>query len=86
RPGVAILARDLHLPIVPCAIAGLLAVLPKGAHWPRGCWRSRAPLVVRYGEPLPAPRPTDDPREVVAALRERIAVLHAEARAAAERT
>lgn len=85
HPGVAVLARELHLPIVPCAISGLLAVLPKGAHWPRGCWRSRARLAVRFGAPLPAPRPTDDPGAVVAELRRRMGPLHAAARAAAGR-
>lgn len=85
RPGVAVMARDLHLPIVPCAISGLLAVLPKGAHWPRGCWRSRAKVAVRFGAAIPAPRPDAEPDPVVALLRKRIAALHADSRAAAGR-
>lgn len=85
RRGVGVMAAELHLPIVPCAIAGLLAVLPKGAHWPRSCWRSRARVAVRYGEPMDPPAPGDDPEETVARLKERVAALHAEARAAAGR-
>jgi long-chain acyl-CoA synthetase len=85
RTGVGILARDLHLPVVPCAASGLLAVLPKGAHWPLGIWRARAPVAVRFGNPIPAPRPTDDPRAIVDEIRARIASLLEEARAAAGR-
>ena len=83
--GVAILARDLHLPVVPCAVAGLLAVLPKGARWPRRVWRWRAPVAIRFGEPLPAPRAGDDPRPFVEEIRARIAALLEEARVAAGR-
>ncbi|MDX1624331.1 MAG: AMP-binding protein [Gemmatimonadota bacterium] len=81
RRGVAVLARDLHLPIVPCAIDGLLEVLPKGAHWPRNCWTHRAPVAARFGEPIAAPRPDDEIDEVVAELRRRIAALLGAARA-----
>ncbi|MDX1662098.1 MAG: lysophospholipid acyltransferase family protein [Gemmatimonadota bacterium] len=76
REGVGVMARDLHLPIVPCAIAGLLAVLPKGAHWPRACWTSRAKVAVRFGDPLPAPRPGESVEETVAELKRRVANLH----------
>jgi len=85
RTGVGILARDLHLPIVPCAASGLLAVLPKGIHWPRAVWRGRARVAVRFGDPLPAPRTGDDPRAIVEELRARVAILLEEARAAAGR-
>jgi 1-acyl-sn-glycerol-3-phosphate acyltransferase/acyl carrier protein len=85
RTGVGILARDLHLPVVPCAASGLLAVLPKGAYWPRGIWRARAPVAVRFGEPIPAPRPTDDPRAIADEIRRRIDSLRKEARVAAGR-
>jgi long-chain acyl-CoA synthetase len=83
--GVAILARDLHLPVVPCAAAGLLAVLPKGARRPRRFWRRRAPVAIRFGDPISAPRAGDDPGRFVEDLRARIAALLAEARAAAGR-
>ncbi|CAN5783299.1 AMP-binding protein [soil metagenome] len=83
--GLGILARDLHLAVVPCAASGLLSVLPKGAHWPRGVWAGRAGVAVRFGEPIPAPRPDDDPGAIVDETRARIAGLLREARAAAGR-
>ncbi|HET9333609.1 MAG TPA: AMP-binding protein [Gemmatimonadota bacterium] len=85
RIGVGILARDLHLPVVPCAASGLLAVLPKGARWPRGIWRRRAPVALRFGDPIPAPRADDDPRAIVEEIRARIGSLLEEARGAAGR-
>jgi long-chain acyl-CoA synthetase len=83
--GVAILARDLHLPVVPCAAAGLLAVLPKGARRPRNVWGRRATVAIRFGDPIPAPRAGDDPSLFVEDLRARIAALLEQARAAAGR-
>ncbi|MGH7558067.1 MAG: 1-acyl-sn-glycerol-3-phosphate acyltransferase, partial [Gemmatimonadota bacterium] len=85
RRGVGVMAQELHLPIVPCGAAGLLAVFPKGRHWVRGCWFGRAPVATRFGAPLPAPRPDDDPEDVVAELRRRIEALVEEARRAARR-
>lgn len=83
RRGIGVMARELHLPIVPCGAAGLLAVLPKGRHWARGCWLGRAPVAVRFGAPLAAPGPDDDPADVVDELRRRIEPLvEAAARAA----
>ncbi|HEU4464131.1 MAG TPA: hypothetical protein VFS53_03720, partial [Gemmatimonadota bacterium] len=82
---VAILARDLHLPVVPCAAAGLLAVLPKGARRPRRVWLRRAPVAIRFGEPLQALRSGDDPHAFVEEIRARIAALLEEARGAAGR-
>jgi long-chain acyl-CoA synthetase len=79
RPGVGVMARELHLPIVPCGMAGLLEVLPKGSQWARGCWLGRAPVAVRFGPPLSAPGPDDDPADVVAELRRRIEPLVEEA-------
>lgn len=83
RRGVAVLARDLHLPIVPCAISGLLEVLPRGAHWPRNFWTSRARVEIRFGEPIPAPRPQADPDEIVSVLKEQVAGLLEESRGSA---
>jgi 1-acyl-sn-glycerol-3-phosphate acyltransferase/acyl carrier protein len=83
QSGLGILARDLHLPVVPCAAAGLLGVLPKGARWPSGIWRGRARVAVRFGDPIPAPRPDDDPRAVVDETRARISGLLETARLAA---
>lgn len=72
RRGVGVMARELHLPIVPCGMAGLLAVLPKGSHWARNCWLGRAPVAVRFGPVLPAPGPDDDPARVVEEIQQRI--------------
>jgi 1-acyl-sn-glycerol-3-phosphate acyltransferase len=85
RLGVAIMARELHLPIVPCALMGTLAVMPRGAHWFHDGWIGRAPVAVRFGAPLPAPRPDDDPRAILDELARRIEGLRVEALAAAGR-
>ncbi|MGH7563946.1 MAG: AMP-binding protein, partial [Gemmatimonadota bacterium] len=85
RQGVGVMAQELHLPIVPCGAAGLLAVFPKGRHWVRGCWFGRAPVAARFGRPLPAPAPDDNPGDIVAELRRRIESLVEEARRAAGR-
>jgi 1-acyl-sn-glycerol-3-phosphate acyltransferase len=85
RLGTAIMARELHLPIVPCALMGTLAVMPRGARWFSSCWIGRAPVGVAFGEPLPALRPDDDPRAAMDELRRRIEPLRREALAAAGR-
>jgi long-chain acyl-CoA synthetase len=85
RPGVAVMARELHLPIVPCAAAGTLAVLPIGARWPRRCWFERATIAIHFGEVLAPPRPEEDPAIVVERLRSRIRGLLADSRKAAGR-
>ncbi|MGH7589048.1 MAG: AMP-binding protein, partial [Gemmatimonadota bacterium] len=85
RKGVGVMAQELHLPIVPCGAAGLLAAFPKGRHWVRGCWLGRAPVAVRFGPLFPAPGPEDDPGEVVAELERRIQPLVEAARRAAGR-
>lgn len=85
RDGVGVMARDLHLPLVPCAIAGLLPVLPKGAHWIRGCWTSPAKVAVRFGPPIPPPRPGEAVRGTVEELKRRVEALRADAVAAAGR-
>jgi long-chain acyl-CoA synthetase len=85
RLGVAIMARELHLPIVPCAVMGTLAVMPRGAHWFHHCWIGRAPVAVRLGEPIPTPRPDDEPQAIVDELARRIEALRVEALAAAGR-
>ncbi|MEJ2151647.1 MAG: AMP-binding protein [Gemmatimonadota bacterium] len=79
RRGVAVMAQELHLPIVPCGIAGTLAVLPRGARWARNCWLRSAPVAIRFGEPLPAPRPDDDLEPTMTELVNRIAALRSDA-------
>lgn len=85
RPGIAVMARELHLPILPVGEAGLLAVMPKGAQWPRRIWLRRAPVAVRFGAPFPAPGPADDLEALVAALAARLDGLREAAGVAAGR-
>jgi len=45
--GLAVMVRELEIPVVPVAINGLERVLPRGARWPK-----RGRVVVSFGEPL----------------------------------
>lgn len=85
RRGVAVMAQEFHLPIVPCGAAGLMAVLPKGSRWVHRCWLGRAPLATRFGAPLAPPGPDDDLDRVIAELQTRIEALTADAFHAAGR-
>lgn len=85
RQGVAVMARELHLPIVPCGIAGTLAVLPRGARWARNCWLRSAPVAIRFGELLPAPGTNDDLEPTMTELVNRIEALRSDALRAAGR-
>lgn len=80
RQGAGVMARELHLPVVPCGIAGTRAALPAGARWTRGCWWGRAPVSVRFGAPFDVPGPGDDPAAVVDGIRRAIEGLAASAR------
>jgi 1-acyl-sn-glycerol-3-phosphate acyltransferase len=83
--GVAVMSRDLHLPIVPCATAGLERVLPPGSRRPqRESWR-RPVVAVCIGEPIPAARPDEDLGDLVESLGQRIRRLHNQARAIRDR-
>jgi 1-acyl-sn-glycerol-3-phosphate acyltransferase len=53
RPGAAALARSHDIPIVPVAISGSFAAMPRGRNWPKP---GRPPVHVRYGRPI---RPAD---------------------------
>jgi long-chain acyl-CoA synthetase len=67
RPGVGWLAGDLGLPVVPVRIDGLLAVLPKGARWPRP-----GRVTIAFGTPLriePDAVPAEAARRVESAVR-----------------
>jgi len=83
--GVALMSQSLHLPIWPCAAAGLKSIFPKGARWPRRPGLRRPTVAVSFGPPLPAPRPNEDLAAAVQALRARIIDLHREALARAGR-
>src|SRR5581483_9214579 len=49
RHGSARLAIDLGMPVVPIAIVGAYAAMPKGRSWPK---KGRPPIRVRYGPAL----------------------------------
>lgn len=82
--GVAVMSRDLHLPIVPCATAGLERFLPPGTRRPQRDGLRRKRVVVNIGDPLPAARPGDDLDDLVAVLEDRVRSLRDEARSALE--
>jgi 1-acyl-sn-glycerol-3-phosphate acyltransferase len=49
RHGTSRLAIEMNMPIVPIAIVGAYAAMPKGRFWPKP---GRPPIRVRYGKPL----------------------------------
>ena len=49
RHGTSKLALEMAMPVVPIAIVGAYAAMPKGRGWPK---RGRPPIRVRYGRPL----------------------------------
>lgn len=49
RPGAAALAIAHQVPVVPVALVGSYAAMPRGRSWPRP---GRPPVHVRYGRPL----------------------------------
>ncbi len=66
RPGVALMARELGVSIVPVRIEGLFEVLPSTRHWPE-----RRPVWIGFGTPL-RPLSAESPEETARRLRERI--------------
>jgi 1-acyl-sn-glycerol-3-phosphate acyltransferase len=60
RHGAARLALELEVPIVPIAIRGAYAAMPRGRGWPR---KGRFPVSVRYG-PVIRPAPDEDFRSL----------------------
>jgi 1-acyl-sn-glycerol-3-phosphate acyltransferase len=65
RPGAAAIARAHGIPIVPVAISGSYAAMPRGRSWPKP---GRPAVNVRYGRPV---RPRED--ENTLALNGRVA-------------
>jgi 1-acyl-sn-glycerol-3-phosphate acyltransferase len=49
RHGTSRLAIEMNMPVVPVAIVGAYAAMPKGRFWPKP---GRPPIRVRYGKPL----------------------------------
>lgn len=67
RPGVALLAAQTGLPVIPVAVRGGRALWPKGRVLPR-----RGPLTVAFGAPLhvfPGAAPRVAARQIEAAVR-----------------
>ena len=71
RAGAAALAIANQVPLLPVAISGSFAAMPRGRGWPRP---GRPPVRVRFGRPL-HPRPGEDPLDFTARLRAAIATL-----------
>ncbi len=71
RHGTARLAEDAGIPIVPVAIRGAYAAMPRGRSWPR---KGRFPITVRYGQPI-VPEPDEDFRSVAARVMQAVARL-----------
>jgi 1-acyl-sn-glycerol-3-phosphate acyltransferase len=71
RHGTARLAEETGIPIVPVAIRGAYAAMPRGRSWPR---KGRFPITVRYGQPI-VPEPDEDFRSVAGRVMQAVARL-----------
>ena len=72
--GPAFFAVQLGLPVVPVALRGTYAAMPRDAAWPA---RGRPPVSVRFGTPL-VPAPGDTPRSFGPRVRDAVVRLVAE--------
>jgi 1-acyl-sn-glycerol-3-phosphate acyltransferase len=83
KPGVLLLIKRMAAPIVPIGIAGAFDALPRTRKWPKlsplFLPPTGADIAVSFGEPIPAERYRDMPREQV------LAELHAELQRVKER-
>ena len=77
--GVIVLSEELHLPLVPCATAGLHAVMPVGSKWPRREGLRRPTAAVCFGQPIPALGRNADRASALRDLEAKIAGLHRQA-------
>jgi 1-acyl-sn-glycerol-3-phosphate acyltransferase len=73
--GVTVLSAELHLPVVPCATAGLHAVMPIGRNWPRRDGLRRPRVALCFGTPIPALGRGTDRAAAARELHERVAEL-----------
>ncbi|MDQ4007853.1 MAG: 1-acyl-sn-glycerol-3-phosphate acyltransferase [Actinomycetota bacterium] len=71
RMGAAWLAVEHGVPVVPVAIRGSFAAMPRGRGWPRP---GRPPVTVRYGEPVRS-GDAETAREFAARVRGAVACL-----------
>jgi 1-acyl-sn-glycerol-3-phosphate acyltransferase len=65
RPGAAVMALRLGVPLVPVHIAGTFEALPRHAKWPRF-----VPVTVRFGTPIPVAAQHNPSSEEIAGLSE----------------
>ena len=69
KPGVLLLIKRLEVPIVPVGIAGAFEALPRTRKWPKlspfFLPTTGADIAVSVGNPIPAERYRDMPREQV---------------------
>jgi 1-acyl-sn-glycerol-3-phosphate acyltransferase/acyl carrier protein len=83
--GVTVLSQEVHLPIVPCASAGLFAAMPVGSKWPRRDGLRRPTVAVCFGEPIPALRRDTDRQSALRHLEDSASGLFQQALAIAGR-
>jgi 1-acyl-sn-glycerol-3-phosphate acyltransferase len=76
RHGAARLAIEMGMPVVPIAIVGAYAAMPKGRSWPRP---GRPPIRMRFGPPV-MPEPGESHQELSIRLQQAIAELFDEDR------
>jgi long-chain acyl-CoA synthetase len=69
RSGSGLLATELRVPVVPIAVEGTHALLPKGRWQPR-----RGPVTVRFGQPLRFSL-SDTPADAASQLAHEVAAL-----------
>jgi 1-acyl-sn-glycerol-3-phosphate acyltransferase len=70
RTGVAVLAAEHDIPIVPIYITGTSLAMPKGLSWPKlRLFRRRYRVTLTFGEPI-RPRPGEHRTELMERVRE----------------
>jgi 1-acyl-sn-glycerol-3-phosphate acyltransferase len=70
RSGVAVLAAEHGIPIVPIYVTGTALAMPKGLSWPKlRLFRRRYPVTLTFGEPI-YPRPGEHRTELMERVRE----------------
>ena len=76
RHGTSRLALEMNMPVVPIAIVGAYAAMPKGRSWPR---KGRPPIRVRYGLPV-VPREGETHQQLSLRMQQAVAELFDEDR------
>jgi 1-acyl-sn-glycerol-3-phosphate acyltransferase len=71
RPGTARLAAAAGVPVVPVALRGTFAAMPRGRSWPVP---GRPPVRVRFGQPI-WPQAGEEPRDLTGRLDAALATL-----------